>query len=82
MKVTKQQVEIAKENIARHRGVSEYKIDEGDLVYCVYTGISGTVHLITNEGRLIVQWETGLITFTTEPRDVTKKTEQAATCPA
>ena len=56
-----------------------FHINEGDQVYCRNTGLAGTIHMLTNEGRLIIQWETGLITFTTEPKDVTKeKAEQVA----
>lgn len=48
-----------------------YHINEGDRIYM--NGIMGTIHLITNEGRLVVQLETGQILWNVEPRDVTKK---------
>jgi len=52
-------------------------INECDQVY--KEGIAGTIHLITDEGKLVIQWETGIIDWDVEPRDVTKKeAEQVA----
>jgi|GEM_PF-6727541 len=52
-------------------------INEGDQIY--KDGIAGTIHLVTDEGKLVIQWETGIIDWDVEPKDVTKiKAEQVA----
>jgi len=53
-----------------------FGINEGDQIK--YQGVNGVIHLIANNGKLIICLETGEVVWDVEPKDVTKEAETIA----